>query len=161
LCQSKPNAKKAAEHYAAADKEVKKIQANLIQAEIDAEWGPLLAAAGDLDGAVSKLQDAVQFSSQAPGIANAAKRNLAIVLYRRGWNDLKEGRSAGAGSDFERAGREPSLLEGTEPLAFEFSYALALLDKGDTGEAAKRFKALAGKGNQNAYLKPPYNKVGN
>ncbi|MEJ7597291.1 MAG: hypothetical protein WKG01_05210 [Kofleriaceae bacterium] len=52
------------------------------------------------------------------------------------------------------------MLKGTEPLAFEFSYALALLDANRAVEAARLFKALAGKSNQTAYLKPPYAKVG-
>jgi outer membrane protein assembly factor BamD (BamD/ComL family) len=160
LCIAKPNPKKAAEHYAAADKEVKKVQSNLIQAEIYTEWAPLLIASGNLEDAVTKLEDAVQFSSQAPWISAAAKRNLAVALYRRGWKRLKDGKSSEAASDFERAGREPSLLQGTEPLAFEFSYALALLDKGDTTTAAKLFKSLAAKGQQSSYLKPPYSKNG-
>jgi hypothetical protein len=160
LCIAKPNPKKAAEHYAAADKEVKKVQSNLLQAEINTEWAPLLIDAGNLEDAVSKLEDAVQFSSQAPWISASAKRNLAVALYRRGWKRLKDGKSSEAASDFERAGREPALLEGTEPLAFEFSYALALLDKGDTASAAKLFKTLAAKGQQSSYLKPPYSKNG-
>lgn len=159
LCQNKPDPKKAAEHYAAADKEVKKVQNNLLQAEINTEWGPLLWDS-NLDDAVSRLQDAVQFASQTPEVFEAAKRNLAVALFKRGWRSMRDGKTSDALSDFERASREPKLLKGTEPLAFEFSYALALLDKGDTTEAAKSFKALAAKGNQNAYLKPPYNKNG-
>jgi hypothetical protein len=73
---------------------------------------------------------------------------------------MREGKSTEAGNDFERAGRDVSLLKGTEPLAFEFSYAIALLDSGKPAEAAKLFKQLAGKGNQGAYLKGPYAKVG-
>jgi len=161
LCIKKPDPKKAAEHYAAADKEVKKVQSNLVQAEIDTEWAPLIiASGGDLDDAVSKLEDAVQFSTQAPGISGAAKRNLAVALYRRGWQRLKKGQSGDAANDFERAGREPGLLKGTEPLAFDFSYALALLDKGDSGTASKLFKTLAAKGQQSTYLKKPYDKNG-
>jgi hypothetical protein len=52
------------------------------------------------------------------------------------------------------------VLKGTEPLAFEFSLALAQLDAGKAAEAGKLFRTLAGKGNQAAYLKPPYAKVG-
>jgi hypothetical protein len=52
------------------------------------------------------------------------------------------------------------VLKGTEPLAFEFSLALAQLDAGKAAEASKLFRTLAGKGNQAAYLKPPYAKVG-
>lgn len=163
LCVSKPNPKKAAEHYAEADKAVKRVSNNLLQAEIYTEWAPILMKQGhDLNDVVSKLQDALQFTAgtQAPKTHDAAKRNLAVALFRRGWKHLKDGRSSEAVADFERAAREPSLLKGSEPLAFEFSHALALLDKGDTGEAAKLFKSLASKGKQSSYLKAPYDKVG-
>lgn len=158
LCGSKPDRKKAAEHFALADKEVKKIQNNLIQAEIYTEWAPLIMDS-NLDDAVAKLEDAVQFSAQEPRIRDAAKRNLAVALFKRGWRNYNNRKTSDALSDFERANREPALLKGAEPLAFEFSYALALLDK-DAAEAAKLFKALAGKGNQSSYLKAPYSKVG-
>jgi len=159
LCAKRPDPAKAAERFALADAEAKKNQANLVAAEIYTEWGPIRAET-DLDDAVEKLTAAVQFSAQVPEVATAAKRNLALTLFRRGWRSIKAGKAADAVSDFERATREPALLKGTEPQAFQFSYALALLDKGDNGEAATIFKDLAGKGNQAAYLRPPYNKVG-
>ncbi|MBK9035996.1 MAG: tetratricopeptide repeat protein [Myxococcales bacterium] len=159
LCAKKPDAAKAAEHYAAAEAEAKKNQANLVVAEVYTEWAPLLFAT-DLDDAVEKLTVAVQFSAQVPEVATAAKRNLAVALFRRGWRSIKAGKASEAVADFERATREPALLKGTEPPAFQFSYALALLEKGDNGAAASIFKELAGKGNQGAYLRPPYNKVG-
>lgn len=159
LCIDKPDRKKAAEHYALANDAVKKVQNNLIQAEIYTEWAPLIMET-NVEDAVSKLEDAVQFAAQEPKILSAAKRNLAVALFKRGWKNLGKGKSSEAVSDFERANREPALLKGTEPLAFEFSYAYALLDNGGYTEAAKIFKSLAGKGNQSAYLKAPYNKVG-
>ncbi|MCE9580774.1 MAG: tetratricopeptide repeat protein [Deltaproteobacteria bacterium] len=159
LCSKSRDPKKAAEHYAAADAEVKKVQANLIQAEIYTEWAPLLWDT-DLEGAVDRLQTAVQFAAQEPSIAAAAKRNLAVALYKRGWKLMRDGKATDAAADFERASREPALLKGSEPLAFEFSHALALLDRGDTTEAARKFKELATKGNQASYLKPAYAKLG-
>ncbi|MEZ4399981.1 MAG: tetratricopeptide repeat protein [Kofleriaceae bacterium] len=159
LCSKKPDKAKAAEHYAAAEAEAKKNQANLVVAEIYTEWAPLLFDT-NLDDATEKLTVAVQFAAQAPEIAGPAKRNLALALFRRGWRSLKEGKSADAVADFERATREPALLKGTEPQAFQFSYALALLDNGDNTQAATVFKDLSGKGNQAAYLRAPYNKVG-
>ena len=159
LCGKKPDKTKAAEHYAAAETEAKKNNANLVVAEIYTEWAPLQFES-DLDAAVEKLSVAVQFSAQVPEVATAAKRNLALALFLRGWRSIKTGKSAEAVADFERATREPALLRGTEPAAFDFSHALALLDKGDNNAAAAIFKDLAGKGNQGAYLKPPYNKVG-
>ncbi len=159
LCAKKPDKARAAQHFAEADEEATKNQANLMKAEIYTEWAPLLVDT-KLDEAVEKLGIAVGFAAQSPEVAPAAKRNLALALFRRGWRAIKAGKDAEAVADLERATREPSLLKGTEPAAFEFSYALALLEKGDTAEAGKYFKQLAAKGNQAAYLKAPYAKVG-
>jgi Flp pilus assembly protein TadD len=159
LCGTKPDPKKASELYAAAEKSAKKAQATLLVAEIDVEWAPLLWDT-DLGDAVEKLTSAVSAGAQSPEIAAAAKRNLALGLFRRGWKYMKEGKANEAASDFEKATRDPSALRGTEPLAFDFSYALALLDTGRSAEAAKLFKNLQTKGNQASYLKPPYAKVG-
>jgi hypothetical protein len=114
----------------------------------------------DLNGAVDKLDIAVNVSSQDPEVAPSAKRNLALALYRRGWKLLHDNKATEAATDFERATRDPSVLKGSEPLAFDFSYAIALLETGRAADAAKIFKQLAAKGNQGAYLKGPYAKVG-
>jgi hypothetical protein len=159
LCGSRPEPKKAAEAFAAAAAEAKKANAGLVLAEIYTEWAPLVWDA-NLDDAVDKLEIAVQSSVSEPAIASAAKRNLALALFRRGWKLMKDGKSAEASNDFERAIRDQSVLKGTEPLAFEFSLALAQLDAGKAADAGKLFRTLAGKGNQAAYLKPPYAKVG-
>jgi tetratricopeptide (TPR) repeat protein len=164
LCARKPNPKKAAEHYALAEAEARKVGANHLLAEVYTEWGPLQLGEDDkLDTVVEHLQSAVQFTTggdeRIRHVNTAARRNLAIALYRRGWKSYRGGRAEQALSDFDRARREPGLLKGTEPLAFDFSYALALLDK-DSAESQRLFKQLDGKGNRDAYLKAPYNKVG-
>jgi tetratricopeptide (TPR) repeat protein len=159
LCFNKPDVKRAAAAFADAEKEAKKANAQLALAEIYAEWGPLIWDT-DLAGAVEKLDFAVQVSSQDPEIAPAAKRNLALALYRRGWKLMREGKAAEAANDFDRASRDPGALKGVEKDAIEFSLALALLDSGKANEAAKSFSALANKGNQSAYLKGSYAKVG-
>jgi Flp pilus assembly protein TadD len=159
LCGARPDARKASEAFAAAEKEAKKANAQLALAEIYTEWTPLTWDA-DLGGAIDKLELAVQVSTGDATVAAAAKRNLALALYRRGWRSMREGKAGDAVGDFERALRDPGVLKGTEPYAFEFSYALALLDAGRAADAAKTFKALAGKGNQGAYLKGAYARVG-
>ncbi|NVB81211.1 MAG: tetratricopeptide repeat protein [Kofleriaceae bacterium] len=159
MCGVRPDVKKANEAYAAAEREAKKTNSQVALAEIYTEWAPMLWDT-DLAGAVDKLELAVQVGAQDPEIAPAAKRNLALALYRRGWKSMREGRSADAVGDFDRATRDASVLKGSEPLAFEFSFAVALLDAGRTADALKSFKALAAKGNQGAYLKGPYAKVG-
>jgi len=159
LCSAKPDVKKAMQAYADAEKEAKKANAQLVLAEIYTEWAPLMWDA-DLAGAIDKLDLAVQISSQEPEIAPAAKRNLALALYRRGWVSMRQGKATEAAADFDRATRDPSVLKGTEPLAFDFSFAVAQLDAGNTTEAAKLFKSLAARGNQASYLKGAYAKVG-
>lgn len=159
LCGAKPDPKRAAEAYAAAEKEAKQANAQLALAEIYVEWAPLFWDA-DLAGAVDKLDFAVQLGGSDPDIGPAAKRNLALALYRRGWKLMREGKPTEAVADFERATHDASVLKGTEPFAFDFSYAVALLDAGRAADAAKLFKSLAQKGNQAAYLKGPYAKVG-
>jgi Tfp pilus assembly protein PilF len=159
LCGVRPDMKKAAEAYAAAEREAKKANAQVALAEIYTEWAPMLWD-NDLAGAVDKLETAVQIASQDPEIGPAAKRNLALALYRRGWKLMREGKSAEAAGDFDRATRDPSVLRGSEPQAFEFSYAIAELDAGRSSEAVKSFRALAAKGNQGSYLRGPYAKVG-
>jgi tetratricopeptide (TPR) repeat protein len=158
LC-GRPDVKRAAEAYAVAEKEARKANASLSLAEIYTEWAPLTWDT-DLGGAIDKLEIAVQTGAQDPAVGAAAKRNLALGLYRRGWKLMREGKSTEAVADFERASRDPSVLKGTETLALDFSSALALLDAGRTAESAKLFKQLATRGNQSAYLKPPYGKVG-
>ena len=160
LCGGKPDPKKAAAELAVAEKEARKANAALALAEIYTEWAPLIWDT-DAGGAVEKLELAVQTAGQDTDIGEAAKRNLALALFRRGWKLMREGKAADAGADFERALRDPGVLRGTEPLALEFSHALALLDANRPADAAKLFKGLAARGNQPAYLKPPYAQVGN
>jgi hypothetical protein len=160
LCSKKPDPAKAAEHFAIADDEATKNSDNRTKAAIYTEWGPLLVK-DKPDEAVEKLDIAVRFSATEPKINKAAKRNLAVALFRRGWRNMKkQGKEADAAADLTRASNDPSLLKGTEPLAFEFSYALAQLEANKTDEAGKTFKSLAAKGNQSSYLKPPYDKIG-
>jgi hypothetical protein len=73
---------------------------------------------------------------------------------------LNQGKGVEAAADFDRATRDPSVLKGNEPYAFEFSFALAQLDAGRTAEAAKTFKALGAKGNESSYLAGAFAKVG-
>ena len=139
LCMTRPDPKRASDAYAAAEKEAKKANAQASLAEIYTEWAPLLWDT-DLQGAVDKLELAVQVSSQDPDVAPAAKRNLALALYRRGWKSLRENKATEAAADFERATRDPSVLKGSESMAFDFSYAIALNDAGRSSDAARIFK---------------------
>jgi lipopolysaccharide biosynthesis regulator YciM len=159
LCGSRPDPKKAADMFAVAEREAKKENAQLELAEIYTEWAPLIWDT-NLDDACEKLEIAVSTGGSDAAVGPPAKRNLSIALFRRGWRQMRDGKATEASADFERALRDPSVLKGNEPLAFDFSYAIALLDAGRAQEAGTRFKALAAKGNQTAYLKPPYSKVG-
>lgn len=159
LCGARPDPKRAAAEFATAEKEARKANAALALAEIYTEWAPLVWDA-DPAAAVEKLDQAVQTAGQDADVGPAARRNLALALFRRGWKLMRENKAGEATADFERAVRDPSVLRGTERLALEFSYALALLDGNRAADAAKIFQGLAAKGNQAEYLKPPYDKVG-
>lgn len=159
LCGARPDLKKALDAYGVAEREAKKANAALALAEIYTEWAPLTWDV-DLPDALEKLELAVQTSAQDPVVSVAAKRNLALALFRRGWRLMRDGKASEASADFERAARDPSVLKGTEPPAFEFSYALALLDAGRAPDAGKLFRSLAAKGNQTAYLKGAYARFG-
>jgi len=156
-CKKEPNLKSASANYAAAAKLAR--GNNLLLAEIYAEWGPLLVSS-NLGDAKKKLETAVTFSARNQEIGQAAKRNLALVLFRHGWESMRSGKAADAYTDFDRAFRDPRLLKGTEPQAFEFSLAIAKLERGEAADAEKIFNGLAAKGGQQAYLKEPYDKVG-
>jgi tetratricopeptide (TPR) repeat protein len=161
LCQSKPDPARALEHYERAAKQaVRARAANVLLAEIYTEWAPLLVKT-NLEDAIDKLEQAIQFASRDANVLDATKRNLALALFRRGWQHMRANKEEAAIADFERATREPRLLQGTEPMAFEFSLALAYLEKGDTTSARRLFKELATKGPQSKYLKAPYDKIGN
>jgi Flp pilus assembly protein TadD len=159
LCGARPDPRKAGEAYAAAEREAKKANASMSLAEIYTEWAPLTWD-GDLSDAVEKLEIAVATASQDPAVATAAKRNLALALFRRGWRLMRDSKATEAAADFEKALRDPGVLKGTEPQALEFSYALALLDAGRAPEAAKLFRGLAAKGGQTSYLKGAYARFG-
>jgi tetratricopeptide (TPR) repeat protein len=159
LCGARPDTKQAALAFAVAEREAKKANATMALAEIYTEWAPLTWDT-DLNDAVDKLDTAVQASIQDPVIASAAKRNSAIALFRRGWRFMRDGKATEAATDFEKALRDPSVLRGSEPPAFEFSYALALLDAGRAPEAARLFRSLAGRGGQAAYLRGAYARFG-
>jgi tetratricopeptide (TPR) repeat protein len=159
LCQKKPDAKKASEAFAAAESAARKVGDQTSLAEIYTEWTPLFWDA-DIEGAVDKLTQAVSMSQGDPDIGPAAQRNLALALYRRGWKLLNLNKATEAAADFARATSNPGVLKGNEPYAFEFSLALAQLEAGQSGQAAKLFKTLAAKGNEGTYLKGAYAKVG-
>jgi hypothetical protein len=159
LCGTRPDPKQAALAFAVAEREAKKANATLALAEIYTEWAPLIWDT-DLNDATEKLELAVQSSAQDPTISSAAKRNLAIALFRRGWRNIRDNKSTEAAADFEKALRDPSVLRGTEQPALEFSYALALLDTGRAPDAARLFRGLAQKGNQGAYLRGAYARLG-
>jgi len=159
LCGGRPDSRRAAEAYAAAEREARKANAQLSLAEIYTEWAPLIWDA-DLADAIEKLEVAVQTGAQEPAVATAAKRNLALALFRRGWKLMRDGKAAEAAADFDKALRDSSVLKGSEPAAFELSYGLSLIDAGRASDAGKLFRGLSAKGNQGTYLKGAYARVG-
>ncbi len=159
LCATKPDRAKAAESFALAEREAKQARAQLALAEIYTEWAPLVWDT-DPNAAVDKLEQALTIAASNPDVAPVARRNLALALYRRGWKLARDGKAADAAADFERALRDPTALQGSEPLAFQLSLAFAQLDANRSAEAARQFKQLAAAGNASSYLKPTFAKIG-
>jgi tetratricopeptide (TPR) repeat protein len=158
-CASHRDIEQAIGEYVAAERAAKQANAQLALAEVYIEWAPLIWDT-DLAEAIDKLETAMTLAASSRELAPAVKRNLALALYRRGWKQLRDGRATEAIADFERALREPSVLQASEPLALELSLALAQLDANRSAEAAKLFRALAHRGNAGAYLKGMYAKSG-
>ncbi len=161
LCQRQPDRRKAILHYALAEKRAldPNVQANLLRAEIYTEWAPLIFES-DLDDAIAKLETAVQLAARNPEVGNAARRNLALASYRRGWRHLEAGKLRSAIADFQTARREPRVLRGSEKLVFEFALAIAYVENGETGRATRIFSRLIGKSQRGGYLRAPYDRVG-
>ncbi|MEJ7597292.1 MAG: tetratricopeptide repeat protein [Kofleriaceae bacterium] len=106
LCPGKLEPRKAAEAFAIAEREARKANAGVALAEVYTEWAPLLWDT-DLAGAIAKLEVAVQVAGQDADVGSAAKRNLALALFRRGWKSMRDGKPVEAAADFERATRIP------------------------------------------------------
>ena len=159
MCGSHPDPKRAIAAFAAAEQEARKANATMALAEIYLEWAPLEWDT-DLPDALAKLERAVEIAGRDPDLGPAAARDLALALYRRGWQLEAAGKPADAVAAFERATRDPSVLRGSEPLAFQFSYAIALVDAGRGSEAAPILAQLATRGDAGAYLQGPYAKAG-
>jgi tetratricopeptide (TPR) repeat protein len=161
LCKPKRDESQARTHYKKAADLAKKTD-KLLLAEIYTEWAPLLVKT-DLEGAATKLSAAVSSSSRNPEIGKAAKRNLAVVLFRRGWARMRSGKREEAIKDFDRAALDERVLDKNEANAFNFSLALALLESSrqdDIDRAGQILAKLGKQGGQNKYLKAPYNKLG-
>ena len=152
--------KAAAQHYAQAEEEARRLRNFPILAEIYTEWAPLVLGS-DLDRGVDMLEQAVQYSAGQP-FARAAKRNLQVAYFQRGYDRLKNGNEQAAISDMEGATREPALLVGAEEDVFSFALGLAYLGAGQGQKARTTFLAVqrkSGKG-QEDWLQSPYDQVG-
>ncbi|MCG8424351.1 MAG: tetratricopeptide repeat protein [Proteobacteria bacterium] len=161
LCQRRPNRARAAKHYALAEKYAldPNLQANLLRAEIYTEWAPLLLQS-NLDDAIDKLKTAAQLAARNPEVGRAARRNLALASYRRGWRNMRAGKLPAAVEDFQIATRDANLLRGTETRVFEFSLAMAHLENGESNKAIKLFNRLIAMDQPASFLKPPYDAIG-
>ncbi len=152
------NEQKAGEHYAIAETEAKKLRNLTVLAEVYTEWAPLLLAAGKVDDAVDKLEQAAQYAVNQP-FAQQTQRNYQVALFKRGYEKLRKGKGSEAVADLEGATRFPALLVGNEEQVYTFALGLAYLDGGQYAKASPIFQDLAKKGSA-GWLKPPFDKVG-
>lgn len=152
------NEQKAAEHYARAENEAKKLRNNRVLAEIYVEWAPILIKGGKLEEAVEKLEIAAQYAS-GQAFEPAAARNLQLAYFRRGVERLRAGKRNEALEDLDAAYKNPSLLDEKEKAVFHFALGLAYLAAGQEGKALPIFQDFAKKPAL-AFLKPPFDKIG-
>lgn len=155
------NKQKASEHYEKASEEAQRLRNMPLVGEVYTEWAPLLLDAGKLDDAVDKLEQAAQYGVNQPFV-QAARRNLQVAYFHRGYSRLKTRQAAGAVADLEGATREPALLKGSEEDVFTFALGLAYLANNQEARAAQVLASFAQKikGDGVNWLKPPYDKVG-
>ncbi len=113
-------------------------------------------------GAIDKLELAVQVSSQDPDVGSRGQAQPgARAVPPRLEADAREPGSQDAAGDFERATRDPRVLKGTEPMAFEFSYGARAARQRRAAprrhgcSAASRRRAA-----RSSYLKGAYARVG-
>lgn len=152
------NEAKANEHYTRAANEATARRNLAVLGEINTEWAPLLVKAGKVDEAVDRLEQAVQVSRGQP-YERAAKRNLALATFRRGYDRLRARRSNDAVTDLENAVKDPALLNANELDVYNFALGLAYLDAGQPNRATGLFTQASKKGSS-SFLKPPFDAIG-
>ena len=154
LCAGKADA--AARLYDKAATLARAARNNLALAEIYVESAPL-SFTSDLDGAIERLGEAVQFSFGVPDVAAAAKRNRAQAYYLRGVRRLAEGDAGLARDDLEQATADPKALGGDHLEPARFALAMALIESGNARAAADLLGTLGGRA---VGLKGPYASLG-
>ncbi len=152
------NEAKAQEHYAKAAQEATARRSLSVLAEIAIEWAPLLIKAGKVDEAVDRLEQAGQYARGQP-FEKAARRNLALATFRRGYERLRARRAAEAVTDLENALKDTSVLQPGEVDLMNFALGLAYLDSGQANRATGLFAQSARRGAV-PFLKAPFDTVG-
>ncbi|HKA91719.1 MAG TPA: tetratricopeptide repeat protein [Haliangiales bacterium] len=153
------NVDKASEHYARAAQEAGARRNNTLLGEINVEWAPLLIQQGKLDDAVERLEAAAAVAAGQP-FDKAARRNLAVAYFRRGYERLRGKRQGDPVPDLEGAMRDTSVLTGSEPDVFGFALGLAYLDTGQTARASQVFQGIAKRTDRVPFLRPPFDVIG-
>jgi tetratricopeptide (TPR) repeat protein len=128
-------------------------------AEVYAELGPIYVEAGKLEQAVTVLDTAVKEAGQTPALL-PSQRNLAIALYRRGLDRLKDPKLAEpALDDLTRASSTPKpALSAKEIGAMSCGASLAALAAGKAAQAQDGFNRASKEGG--CQFRAPYDKIG-
>ncbi len=134
LCLAEPDLPAALKLYEKGAQLAREAGNNLALAEIYTEWAPLTFKS-DLDGAVQKLSEAVQFSFGVSEIAGAARQNRARALYLRGVERLTKGDGPAARADLEAAASESKNLSAGEFDSIRLALALAHAESGGSKAA--------------------------
>jgi hypothetical protein len=131
-----------------------------VVAEIYTEWAPL-SFDTDLDDAVEKLTVAVQFSAQVPEVATAAKRNLALALFRRGWRSIKAGKAVRGGRRLRARDPRAGAAQGHRAGGVRSSPTRSRCSRRATTPPPRTSSRTSpARATRGAYLRAPYNKVG-
>ncbi len=130
-------------------------------AEVYVDLGPAYVEAGKLDQAIGVLDTAVREAGQTAALA-PAQRNLALALYRRGLERMKDGKLAeGALEDLSRAAATATAkgaLTAKEQAALSCAASLGALAAGKSAQAEEGLARAVHDGG--CTWKPPFEKVG-
>jgi tetratricopeptide (TPR) repeat protein len=153
------NLAQARTHYEKARTSARRMTSQF-QAELEIEYGALLAALDQIEAAVTVLKSAVQSAVGNAGLVELAQGNLAIALMDRGYRRLDAGKGPEALTDLEEAKQHIARLKDNQPNLLEFLLAMAYLENGRWAQAAEGFRKLSGGKVLAQVLNPPFDRLG-
>jgi tetratricopeptide (TPR) repeat protein len=137
LCRKSPDPARATKHFEEGEKAARRMRDNLVLAELYIEWAPSLFDS-DIDGAIDKLEQAIQFAARDKSARQAASRNLALALLQRAANHLGGGKLRLAEQDLVRAKESNKLRSVAESSRLDLLNSLLRAERGQSVRLPKR-----------------------